>query len=807
MADGFKERLKKIIRPAYGYVPGLGRVFAPGGSFMSQEDYGLKYGHTMPQDTWSERAWISRKPRWDELDTPENRAALSNAQWQQEHESAFHMGRLINADQLKALYKQGRVGKLAIDTGGVFSIEYNEVGTPTHVNLDFGGGDVWRSRVGLVFDEMSKYARSEAAKQSLAESKPVANHRDQVRAAVFSPVLDKLKVSRDRDVYDFLTQVEAAPRSVAVSPPKAEDQAETQSVRQVNVLRSHYISHDGSRNFESLKGHPAALRGHPDDTGLSPRVTQLSAIRDVLRAEPEAMVSNQSAALGQPGETYYLSADGSELRQTSMVKDHNEEIDDVIDQPYDRSYEIDSLKEIGAENEGVEWKQIDALEKGFEPDDEQAALRLEVVERLREGDRDTLNFEGEGVSFHLDGDNLIETWTDPDQSFAWDANKCDVPLFATESQDQVLTLQQVEDQALRELLSQSIVVEQTVQEPAIEATPVEIQDVAAEQAEADALKVSPAYLEERERAVQEQVRENLEAGVMEETDLYADYDNQTIEQEQAVESEAARERNDYVAQLYSEAEQQHAAFEMGNTAVAIDLSVTPNGVEDWEWKRAADNSRLEQEAAVEVEQAHIQPWMYEGQETRVDMVSQLREEPEGTVLRHDNATYMLKGDELLERTQHAESEGWAIWDANDPLKLIDSDYKREQDVLTKFGHPDAAEAFYETLDEVEQEAAQIETAEVETVSAVEAPNRSELLNTLKTSDIRLEQVEATEKTEKAVEAKRPSSWAEYAKGLLDEAKKEGTLRSDVAADLARQESKEKSKSRSKEEGEEPSLSI
>ncbi len=729
MADGFRERLKKIIRPAYGYVPGLGRVFAPGGSFMSQEDYGLKYGHTMPGgrsvDAYSRPAVV---------ETPEYKAALAQVQVDQEIEMAYKMGRLINPQQLTALYKQGRSGKLPIDTGAAFSIEYNKVGTPTHVKLDFGGGDVWRSRVGFMSEAMTAHARREAAKQSQAKANPTANARDQVRAAVFAPVLDKLKASRNRDVYDFLNKVEEAPRSVPASPSLVESQAEEQTVRQVNVLRSHYISHDGNQKFESLKDHPAALRGHPDDTGVSPRLTQLAAIRDVLRSEPEAMVSNQSAALGQPGESYFLSADGSELRHTSIVNDFDEDLDEVVDQPYERSYDIATLKEIGAENERVEWKEIDAIEKGFQPDDEQAALRLEVVERLREGDLDTLNFEDEGVSFHLDGDNLIETWTNPDQSFAWDANKCDIPLFATESQDQVQTLQQVEDQEIRELLSESVVIEPKVQEPVVEVGPVEVQAKAVEQAEVNALDVSPAYLEERERAVQEQVRENVEAGVMEDTDLYVDYDNQTIEQEEALASEAARERNDYVAQLYSEAEQQHAAFEVGNTAVSIDLSVAPNGVEDWEWQRAADNSRLEQEAAVEAEEVQVEPWMFDGHETRVDMVSQLREEPEGTVLRHDNATYMLKGNELLERTQHAESEGWAIWNADDPLQLIDSDYKREQEVLTKFGHPDAAEAFYEGLDEVEQEAVQIEAAEVETVSAVEAPNQTEALNAQITND-------------------------------------------------------------------------
>ncbi|MBP2563311.1 hypothetical protein J2857_006110 [Neorhizobium galegae] len=800
MADGLKERIGKLLRPIYEFRPGLGMGFGRGGSFMSQDDYVLRYGRLMPGGS-SANAYS----RPAVVETPEHKAALAQVQVDQEIEAAYKMGRLINPKQLTALYKQGRTAKLPIDTGAVFSIEYNKVGTPTHVKLDFGGGDVWRSRVGFMSEAMTAHARREAALKSQAKTNPPANARDQVRAAVFAPVLDKLKASRDRDVYDFLTKVEVAPRSVPASPSKVESQVEELTLRQVNVLRSHYISHDGNQKFESLKDHPAALRGHPDDTGVSAKLTQLAAIRDVLRAEPEATVSSQSAALGQPGETYYLSADGSELRQTSIVKIHDEELDDVIDQPYERSYDIATLKQIGTENEGVEWKEIDAIEKGFEPNDEQAALRLEVVERLREGDLDTLNFEGEGVSFHLDGDNLIETWTDPDQSFAWDANKCDVPLFATETQDQVLTLQQAEDQEIRELLSESVVIEPNVQEPVVEASPVEVQEKAVEPV--NALDVSPAYLEERERAVQEQVRENLEAGVLEETDLYADYDNQTFEQEQSVESEAARERNDYVAQLYSEAEQTHAAFEMGNTAVAIDLSVAPNGVEDWEWKRAADNSRLDQEAAVEAEKAQVEPWMYDGYETRVDMVSQLREQPEGTVLRHENATYMLKGNELLERTQHAESEGWAIWDANDPLQQIDSDYKREQDVLTKFGHPDAAEAFYETLDEVEEEAVQVETAKAETVSAVETPNQSELLNTLKTSDIRLDQVEATEKAEKPVEAKRPSSWEEYAKGLLDEAKKEGTLRSDVAADLARQESKEKAKSVSKNEGEEPSLSV
>ncbi|MGO7821165.1 hypothetical protein ACC684_28355 [Rhizobium ruizarguesonis] len=75
--------------------------------------------------------------------------------------------------------------------------------------------------------------------------------------------------------------------------------------------------------------------------------------------------------------------------------------------------------------------------------------------------------------------------------------------------------------------------------------------------------------------------------------------------------------------------------------------------------------------------------------TRQAIIDGLRERPEGAVAEHDISTYVLKGDQLLERIQGAEWEDWAIWDANDPSRQIDSSQKQEAEVLHAFGHPDA----------------------------------------------------------------------------------------------------------------------
>lgn len=439
MADGLKERIKKLLRPVYEFRPGFGMGPGRGGSFMSQEDYSNKYRHLMPGFSWS-----NSKPHPDELDTPANRAKLENELVEQEIGDAYRMAQSISSKELKALYGQGRGAKHQIDTGNTFSIEYDKHGTPTHVKLDFGGGVEWRSRIGFMSDAISQRERALATEQQ--------DRRDQIRSTVFSPVLAKLRDAKTVDnaeIYDFLSRVEVA--SARSSENKQQSEPVPQEIRQVNVLKSHYISRDGNRTFENLADHPAALRGHPEDTGVSAGLTQLAAIRDVLRAEPEATVNSQSAALGQRGTSYNLTVDEMQLVQSSIVAEWDEDLETHIEQPHDRVYDVENLKEILTDQQGVEWKEIDALADGFEPDPDQTALRLEVVERLREVEIDSLNFEDEGVSFHLDGDKLVETWTNPDQSFAWDADKCDLPLYATDVQ---LTTDQVAQNAPYELTEQ-----------------------------------------------------------------------------------------------------------------------------------------------------------------------------------------------------------------------------------------------------------------------------------------------------------------------------------------------------------------
>ncbi|MBY5551091.1 hypothetical protein HFO61_30570 [Rhizobium leguminosarum] len=75
---------------------------------------------------------------------------------------------------------------------------------------------------------------------------------------------------------------------------------------------------------------------------------------------------------------------------------------------------------------------------------------------------------------------------------------------------------------------------------------------------------------------------------------------------------------------------------------------------------------------------------------RQQAIDQLRDEPEGTVADGVHSEYLLKGDQLYERIHHAESEGWAIWDANDPLRELNSSDRMESEMMAAFGHPEAA---------------------------------------------------------------------------------------------------------------------
>jgi len=75
--------------------------------------------------------------------------------------------------------------------------------------------------------------------------------------------------------------------------------------------------------------------------------------------------------------------------------------------------------------------------------------------------------------------------------------------------------------------------------------------------------------------------------------------------------------------------------------------------------------------------------------TRQAIIDVLREQPEGAVVDNDISQFILKGDQLFERINWAESEDWAIWDANDPSRQIDSSMKQDTEMLHAFGHPDA----------------------------------------------------------------------------------------------------------------------
>ena len=413
MADGLAERIKKLLRPVYEFRPGLGMGFGRGFSFLSQEDYTIKYSHLMPMSTWS-----SGKLHPDELDTPQNRAKLEHELVEQEIGMAYRMAQSISSKELTALYAQGREAKHQIATGNTFSIEYDQFGTPTHVKLDFGGGEEWRARVGVMSDAISQRERALPAEQRNSEQ----DRRDQVRATALAPVVEKLK-------------------------------------------------------------------------------KQLGGVVEV-----DDFVSGEGAPSDQ---------------------------------------------QVNEAKHGLEWKEIDALADGFEPDPNQAALRLEVVERLRKGDIESLNYKDEGVSFHLDGDKLVETWTNPDQAFGWDADKCDIPLFATDIQHIVERQQEVAQEAHYELTDQdyqlmaeaeaeAMAEEKQVEAPPVEFTDEELKELAEEQELVTiVLEAEVAYQEDRERWVQQQIQENIEAGVVEDTDLYADYDRQAVAHKDAWESEEA----------------------------------------------------------------------------------------------------------------------------------------------------------------------------------------------------------------------------------------------------------------------------
>ncbi|TCB60149.1 hypothetical protein E0J20_09150 [Rhizobium leguminosarum bv. viciae] len=75
---------------------------------------------------------------------------------------------------------------------------------------------------------------------------------------------------------------------------------------------------------------------------------------------------------------------------------------------------------------------------------------------------------------------------------------------------------------------------------------------------------------------------------------------------------------------------------------------------------------------------------------RQQAIEQLRNEPEGTVADGNHSEYLLKDDQLYERIHHAESEGWAIWDANDPSRELNSSDRMESEMMAAFGHPEAA---------------------------------------------------------------------------------------------------------------------
>lgn len=750
MADGLTERIKKLLRPIYEFRPGLGMGPGRGGSFMSQEDFANKYPHIMPGHSIS----VS-KPRWDELDTPANRDALARAEVDQEISMAYRMGQMIDAKQLKALYEQGRGAKLEIDTGNSFSIEYDKMGRATHVTLDFGLGDVWRVREGFMSEAISAHQRARTAQQQNTQQ----DRRDQIRAAVLAPVLEtlrKAKTAENAEIYDFLSKADVA------NQPKEQAQPQEQQVRQANVLKSHYISRDGNQTFENLANHPAALRGHPDDTGVSARLTQLAAIRDVLREEPEATVNTQSAALGQLGTSYYLTTDEKQLVQSTMVQEWDEEQEIHIDQPHERVFDVENLKEILTDQHGVEWKEVDALSDGFQPDPDQAALRLEVVERLREGDIESLNFEEEGVSFYLDGDTLVETWTNPDQAFAWDADKCDVPLYATDVQQTVEAQQQVAQEAPYELTEQDYLdMEEARAYAQAEEDRLEHQERERREpdyhAAVEARQARAAYEQDRERSVQEQMQENIEAGVVEDTDLYADFDRQAVEHDRAWESEEAYEvqhaersevlneaRDREVFELYREAEYQHSEWKAGERDEAVDLSVAPEGVTEREWARAArDFKEWEQE----YEQNRQEPTIDEV--IQLDNVSAEDDQRRYDELEMSNQLAHLRmpdGGTFVQHVQDRHEQG------HEATKLGDVEYRIEgNDLVSRHGSEelrgDAGMVDFmiaERHKQADQFTASLQAAQMHTVSAVETQNQADLLNTQKTNNNQPEQVFETQ---------------------------------------------------------------
>ncbi|NTA19751.1 hypothetical protein [Agrobacterium tumefaciens] len=764
MADGLTERIKKLLRPIYDFRPGFGMGPGRGGSFMSQEDFANKYPHIMPGHSMS-----ASKPRWDELDTPANRKALARAEEDQEISMAYRMGQMIDAKQLKSLYEQGRGAKLEIDTGNSFSIEYDKMGRATHVTLDFGLGDVWRVREGFMREAISAHHGARAAQQQNTQQ----DRRDQIRAAVLAPVmasLRKAKTAENAEIYDFLSKADVA------NQPKEQAQPQEQQVRQVNVLKSHYISRDGNQTFENLANRPAALRGHPEDTGVSARLTQLAAIRDVLREEPEATVNTQSAALGQRGTSYYLTTDEKQLVQSTMVQEWDEEQEIHIDQPHERVFDVENLKEILTDQQGVEWKEVDALSDGFQPDRDQAALRLEVVERLREGDIESLNFEEEGVSFYLDGDKLVETWTNPDQAFAWDADKCDVPLYATDVQQTVEAQQQVAQEAPYELTEQDYLdMEEARAYAQAEEDRLEHQERERREpdyhAALEAREAREAYEQDRERSVQEQMQENIEAGVVEDTDLYADYDRQAVEHDRAWESEEAYElqhaersevlyeaRDREVFELYREAEYQHSEWKAGERDEAVDLSVAPEGVTEREWARAASDFK-------EWEQEYEQ----NRQEPTIDEVIQLdnasaeddqRREHELVLSNQLAHLRMPDGGTFVQHVRERHEQG------HETTKLGDVEYRIDgNDLVSRHGSEelrgDAGMVDFmiaERHKQADQFMSSLQSTQTQTVSAVETQNQSELLNTQKTNDNQPEQI--------AEHQQRRGSLAEFAENAV-----------------------------------------
>ncbi|MBY5819842.1 hypothetical protein HFN60_30070 [Rhizobium leguminosarum] len=774
---------------------------------MSQEDYAIRYPGLMPKDNGSERAWISRRPRWDELDTPANRKALADVQLHQEIEAAYRMSQNISSKELVALYKQGPGAKHRIDTGAEFSVEYDKMGEVTHVKLDFGDGVEWRSRRGFAEDAVIERQRAAAAKEALAvATQREQGRKDQVLAAAFSPFLEKLKEARkseNEEIYDFLLQVEKASESIDVSLPKSEGQSSPQEVRHVNVLQNLYISRDGEQTFHTLKDHPAALRGHPDDTGVSASTTRLAAIRDVLRGEPTAVVGNETAAVGgwYGSATYSLSNDQQHLNKSVISTEWDESLEQHIYQPYDTAFDATTLKEVYTDQQGVEWKGIDALSDGFQPDPDQAALRLEVVERLREGDIDSLNFEEEGVSFHLDGDMLVETWINPDQAFSWDADKCDIPLYATEVQQGVEVQRQVAQEAPYELTEQDhldMAEAQSLSQAEQELT--EHQERGRLEPDHHAAvgtrQARDAYEQDRERAVQEQIQENLDAGVMEDTDLRADYDRQTLEHENALVSEAAYElqhiekievlsdgRDREVFELYREAEYQHSEWMAGEREEAVDLSVAPEGVTEREWARAAsDYKEWEEEQEVnrqvftvdevaKMDQADLELEELRQQEQIVSEVSHLRTPDGKNFVEHlrdrqaeghdatafNGREYQLDGDDIVSRSQSNGEEARA------PAQLV------EEEITAK-------------AEEAQTFAEEMKPAQAKVVSAVETANQAELLNAQKTNDN--EAVMSTEQPQRT----RANSLADMADRAVARLEKTGQqLSKDAQAMIASHE--------------------